>query len=106
MYNGERVVITYGTYDLLHFGHIALMQRGKELGDFLIVGVTSDAFDRTRGKLSVYQPLNERLEAVKNTGIPDMVFVEEYKAQKMPISFSMVLIPLLSAPTGKVILTI
>ncbi len=83
MYNGKRVVITYGTYDLLHFGHIALMQRAKELGDFLIVGVTSDAFDRTRGKLNVYQPLNERLEAVKNTGIPDMVIVEEYKGQKI-----------------------
>ena len=44
-------VITYGTYDLLHYGHIRLLKRAKALGDYLIVGVTSDTFDRERGKI-------------------------------------------------------
>jgi len=46
-------VITYGTYDLLHQGHINLLRRAKDLGDFLIVGVTTDNFDLERGKLNV-----------------------------------------------------
>lgn len=43
-------VITYGTYDLLHYGHINLLKRAKELGDYLIVGITTDSFDLERGK--------------------------------------------------------
>ena len=50
-------VITYGTYDLIHEGHIRLLKRAKALGDFLIVGVTSDTFDRQRGKINVQQSL-------------------------------------------------
>ncbi|MBQ1506554.1 MAG: adenylyltransferase/cytidyltransferase family protein, partial [Erysipelotrichales bacterium] len=46
-------VITYGTYDLLHEGHIRLLKRAKALGDYLIVGVTSDDYDRSRGKINV-----------------------------------------------------
>ena len=52
-------VITYGTYDLLHYGHIRLLERAKALGDYLIVGVTSDTFDRERGKINVQQSLME-----------------------------------------------
>ena len=48
-------VITYGTYDLLHYGHIRLLERAKALGDYLIVGVTTDDFDKTRGKINVQQ---------------------------------------------------
>lgn len=83
MHDGKRVVITYGTYDLLHHGHTRLMERAKALGDYLIVGVTSDAFDRDRGKLNVFQPLSDRLNAVLATGIPDKVIVEEFQGQKI-----------------------
>lgn len=76
-------VITYGTYDLLHYGHINLLKRAKSLGDYLIVGVTADGFDRTRGKINVQQPLIERIEAVRATGIADEIIVEEYEGQKI-----------------------
>lgn len=76
-------VITYGTYDLLHYGHIKLLERAKALGDYLIVGITSDDFDRSRGKINVSQPLMERIEAVRNTGLADEIIVEEYEGQKI-----------------------
>lgn len=76
-------VITYGTYDLLHYGHIKLLERAKALGDYLIVGVTADDFDRTRGKINVQQTLMERIEAVRATGIADEIIVEEYEGQKI-----------------------
>lgn len=76
-------VITYGTYDLLHQGHINLLRRAKELGDYLIVGVTSDSFDRGRGKLNVRNNVLERVEAVKATGYADEVIIEDYVGQKI-----------------------
>ena len=83
MRDGKTVVITYGTYDLLHYGHTALLERARALGDYLIVGVTSDAFDRSRGKLNVHQNLSDRLQAVVATGLVDEVIVEEYQGQKI-----------------------
>ena len=76
-------VITYGTYDLLHYGHIRLLERAKALGDYLIVGVTADGFDLARGKINVQQSLMERIEAVKATGLADEILVEEYEGQKI-----------------------
>ena len=76
-------VITYGTYDLLHQGHKNLLRRAKELGDYLIVGVTSDSFDRGRGKLNVRNNVLERVEAVKATGYADEVIIEDYVGQKI-----------------------
>ncbi len=76
-------VITYGTYDLLHRGHIRLLERAKELGDYLIVGVTADDFDKTRGKINVQQSLIERVKAVEATGIADKIIIEEYEGQKI-----------------------
>ena len=76
-------VITYGTYDMLHYGHIRLLERAKALGDYLIVGVTSDDYDKTRGKINNQQSLMERIAAVKATGIADEIIVEEYEGQKI-----------------------
>ena len=76
-------VITYGTYDLLHYGHIRLLERAKALGDYLIVGVTADDFDKTRGKINVRQSLEERVAAIQATGIADKVIIEEYEGQKI-----------------------
>ncbi len=76
-------VITYGTYDLLHQGHINLLRRAKELGDYLIVGVTSDSFDRGRGKLNVRNNVLERVEAVRATGFADQIIIEDYIGQKI-----------------------
>ena len=76
-------VITYGTYDLIHKGHIRLLERAKALGDYLVVGVTADNFDRARGKINVQQSLIERIEGVRQTGIADEIIVEEYEGQKI-----------------------
>ena len=71
-------VITYGTYDLLHEGHLNLLHRAKELGDYLIVGVTSDSFDRGRGKLNVRNNVLERVEAVKATSYIVKLIIDYY----------------------------
>lgn len=76
-------VITYGTFDLLHQGHINLLKRAKDLGDYLVVGVTSDAYDRERGKLNVCDSLVQRIDAVRRTGLADEIIVEEFEGQKI-----------------------
>jgi len=76
-------VITYGTYDLLHYGHIRLLERAKKLGDYLIVGVTADDYDKARGKINVKQSLMERIEAIRATGLADEIIIEEYEGQKI-----------------------
>ena len=81
--NGMVKVITYGTFDLFHEGHYRLLQRAKALGDYLIVGVTSEKYDMERGKLNVVDSLLTRMENVKKTGFADEIIVEEKKKQKI-----------------------
>lgn len=60
-----------------------LLRRAKELGDYLIVGVTNDNFDRERGKLNVCNNVLERVEAVRATGLADQIIIEDYFGQKI-----------------------
>lgn len=76
-------VITYGTFDMLHQGHLNILKRAKALGDYLIVGVTSDDFDSRRGKINVQQSMMERVEGIKETGLADQIIIEEYEGQKI-----------------------
>ncbi len=75
-------VITYGTFDLFHEGHYRLLQRAKALGDYLIVGVTTENYDKARGKLGVVDSVITRIENVKKTGFADEIIIEETAGQK------------------------
>lgn len=74
-------VITYGTFDLLHYGHINILKRAKELGDYLLVGLSSDEFNAVKGKNSYfnYAERKQMLEAIKYV---DEVFPENNWEQK------------------------
>ena len=78
-----KTVITYGTFDLFHSGHYRLLERAQKLGDELIVGVTSDLYDQSRGKLNVQQSLEERIDNVRRTGLADKIIVENEEGQKI-----------------------
>lgn len=74
-------VLTYGTYDLLHYGHIRLLKRAKELGDYLIVAVSSDEFNAEKGKRAYhnFETRKEMLEAIRYV---DLVIPESSWDQK------------------------
>ena len=74
-------VITYGTYDLLHVGHINLLRRAKELGDYLVVVLSSDEFNELKGK-KAYHSVEDRVKILKSIKYVDEVIVEESWDQK------------------------
>lgn len=76
-------VITYGTFDLFHEGHYRILERAKALGDYLIVGVTTEHFDEARGKVNVVDSIMERIENVRKTGFADEIIVEDHEGQKI-----------------------
>lgn len=77
-----RRVLTYGTYDLLHYGHIRLLQRAKELGDYLIVALSTDEFNAIKGKHAYhnYETRKKMLEAIRYV---DLVIPENSWDQKI-----------------------
>ena len=75
-------ILTYGTFDLLHYGHIRLLKRAKELGDYLIVAVSTDEFNAIKNKKAYhdYETRKKMLEAVRYV---DLVIPEETWEQKL-----------------------
>ncbi len=76
-------VITYGSFDLFHEGHYNILKRAKTLGDYLIVGVTTEHYDEQRGKLNIVDSLLERIENVRRTGLVDEIIIEDHEGQKI-----------------------
>lgn len=75
-------VLTYGTFDLLHFGHIEILRRAKELGDYLIVAVSTDEFNEIKGKKAYhnYETRKKMLEAIRYV---DLVIPENNRKRKI-----------------------
>jgi glycerol-3-phosphate cytidylyltransferase len=80
--SANKTVITFGTFDVLHVGHVRVLNRAAEFGDRLVVGVSSDALNFSKkGRNPVFSQ-EERLEIVANVKSVDQVFVEESLEQK------------------------
>lgn len=77
-------VITYGTFDILHFGHINLLKRAKELGDYLIVALSTDEFNWNSKKKKCYYDYNTRKMMLESIRYVDLVIPEENWEQKVP----------------------
>ena len=75
-------ILTYGTYDLLHYGHIRLLKRAKALGDYLIVGLSTDDFNKIKNK-TAYHSYEERKEMLEAIRYVDLVIPEENWEQKI-----------------------
>ncbi len=78
----KKTIITYGTFDMFHIGHLKLLQRLKELGDELIVAVSTDKFNTLKGK-KILIPYEQRAEIIENIKCVDMVIPENNWEQKV-----------------------
>lgn len=76
-------VITYGTFDLLHYGHVNLLRRAKKLGDYLIVGLSTDEFNANQKQKKCYFSYNKRKKLVESIRYVDLVIPEENWDQKI-----------------------
>lgn len=76
-------VITYGTFDLLHYGHINLLRRAKQLGDYLIVALSTDEFNRDEKNKQCYFPYEQRKTLLEAIRYVDLVIPEESWEQKL-----------------------
>lgn len=76
-----KTILTYGTFDLFHIGHLRLFERLNEIGDKLIVGVSTDEFNRIKGKDSIFT-FEQRFEIIKSIKYVDFVLPEESWEQK------------------------
>lgn len=77
----SKIVITYGTFDLFHIGHLRLLERARDLGDSLIVGVSTDEFNAVKGKIT-FIDFRQRIEIVRSLRCVDAVFPETSWEQK------------------------
>lgn len=75
-------VITYGTFDLFHFGHVNLLRRAKSLGDYLIVGLSTDRFNEDEKQKKCYFPYEERKAILEAIRYVDLVIPEDTWKQK------------------------
>ncbi|MDE9451487.1 glycerol-3-phosphate cytidylyltransferase [Aliiroseovarius sp. Z3] len=74
-------VITYGTFDTLHYGHILLLERAKAMGDYLIVGLSSDEFNETKGKKANFD-YQTRKKLLQSLRCVDLIIPENTWEQK------------------------
>jgi glycerol-3-phosphate cytidylyltransferase len=77
-----KTILTYGTFDFLHVGHIRLLRRARDLGDYLIVGLSTDYFNRLKHK-SAFIPYDQRREILEAIKYVDLVIPEESWDQKV-----------------------
>lgn len=94
-------VITYGTFDLLHYGHINLLRRAKEQGDYLIVALSTDEFNWNEKQKKCYFSYEKRKQLLEAIRYVDLVIPEEGWAQKFLMSKSIMWIPLLWETIGQ-----
>lgn len=93
-------VITYGTYDLLHYGHIELLRRAREMGDYLIVALSTDEFNQIKNKKSYYD-YEQRKMMLESIRYVDLVIPEEGWAKKKKMLIVLMLMSLLWVTIGK-----